>query len=205
MYTNFKTDIVETFDLHRKFSEFQEQIQEYETNKPPLLHVPVSSENWCDELPHKKMRLSLISESNFEMEDSSSEEEKSEMDSSENEISDQTSTEEEKEDELELQLKKMRKEKIFENFSKQKLLEHLKRNENNFKKITNFKFNGQNQTLKEYQESGINWLIKNWFQKRSCILADEMGLGIFDFFFNKIRKNNSNTCISSFHLYHSKI
>jgi SNF2 family DNA or RNA helicase len=179
MYTEFKNDIVKTFDLHRKFSEFQEQLQDFETNKPPLLQIPVSSENWYDELPHKKMRLALISESNFEIEDSSSEEDKYESDSSsENSNSEQTSSEENEDEYLEQQLKKMRKQKIFENFSKPKLLEHLKRNEKNFKKITNFKFNGQNQTLKEYQESGINWLIKNWFQHRSCVLADEMGLGL---------------------------
>lgn len=31
--------------------------------------------------------------------------------------------------------------------------------------------------LREYQLEGLNWLLWNWFHKRSCILADEMGLG----------------------------
>jgi superfamily II DNA or RNA helicase len=32
-------------------------------------------------------------------------------------------------------------------------------------------------TLRSYQLEGVNWLLWNWFHKRSCILADEMGLG----------------------------
>ena len=31
--------------------------------------------------------------------------------------------------------------------------------------------------LRSYQLEGVNWLLWNWFNKRSCILADEMGLG----------------------------
>ena len=31
--------------------------------------------------------------------------------------------------------------------------------------------------LRSYQLEGVNWLLFNWFNKRSCILADEMGLG----------------------------
>lgn len=31
--------------------------------------------------------------------------------------------------------------------------------------------------LRTYQLEGVNWLIWNWWNKRSCILADEMGLG----------------------------
>ena len=31
--------------------------------------------------------------------------------------------------------------------------------------------------LRAYQLEGVNWLLWNWFNKRSCILADEMGLG----------------------------
>ena len=31
--------------------------------------------------------------------------------------------------------------------------------------------------LRGYQLEGVNWLLFNWFNKRSCILADEMGLG----------------------------
>lgn len=31
--------------------------------------------------------------------------------------------------------------------------------------------------LRGYQLEGVNWLLWNWFNKRSCILADEMGLG----------------------------
>lgn len=32
-------------------------------------------------------------------------------------------------------------------------------------------------TLRNYQLEGVNWILWNWFNKRSCILADEMGLG----------------------------
>jgi hypothetical protein len=31
--------------------------------------------------------------------------------------------------------------------------------------------------LRNYQLEGVNWIIWNWWNKRSCILADEMGLG----------------------------
>lgn len=31
--------------------------------------------------------------------------------------------------------------------------------------------------LRDYQLEGLNWLLWNWWHKRSCILADEMGLG----------------------------
>lgn len=31
--------------------------------------------------------------------------------------------------------------------------------------------------LRAYQLEGVNWLLWNWWNKRSCILADEMGLG----------------------------
>jgi len=31
--------------------------------------------------------------------------------------------------------------------------------------------------LRDYQLEGVNWLLWNWWYKRSCILADEMGLG----------------------------
>ena len=31
--------------------------------------------------------------------------------------------------------------------------------------------------LRAYQLEGVNWLLWNWFNRRSCILADEMGLG----------------------------
>lgn len=33
--------------------------------------------------------------------------------------------------------------------------------------------------LRNYQLEGVNWLLFNWWNKRSCILADEMGLGKF--------------------------
>jgi chromodomain-helicase-DNA-binding protein 7 len=32
-------------------------------------------------------------------------------------------------------------------------------------------------TLRDYQLEGVNWLLWNWWNGRSCILADEMGLG----------------------------
>ena len=32
-------------------------------------------------------------------------------------------------------------------------------------------------SLRDYQLEGVNWLLWNWWHKRSCILADEMGLG----------------------------
>lgn len=31
--------------------------------------------------------------------------------------------------------------------------------------------------LRAYQLEGVNWLLWNWWNRRSCILADEMGLG----------------------------
>jgi Chromo (CHRromatin Organisation MOdifier) domain len=31
--------------------------------------------------------------------------------------------------------------------------------------------------LRDYQLEGVNWLMWNWWNRRSCILADEMGLG----------------------------
>ncbi|KAE8598858.1 hypothetical protein XENTR_v10016966 [Xenopus tropicalis] len=34
-----------------------------------------------------------------------------------------------------------------------------------------------NNSLREYQLEGVNWLLFNWYNKRNCILADEMGLG----------------------------
>jgi len=33
--------------------------------------------------------------------------------------------------------------------------------------------------LRSYQLEGVNWLLFNWWNRRSCILADEMGLGAF--------------------------
>ena len=36
---------------------------------------------------------------------------------------------------------------------------------------------GSGLNLRNYQLEGVNWLMWNWFHKRSCILADEMGLG----------------------------
>ena len=35
----------------------------------------------------------------------------------------------------------------------------------------------RNVTLRDYQLEGINWLLFQWTQSRSCLLADEMGLG----------------------------
>ncbi|KAM4704795.1 chromodomain-helicase-DNA-binding protein 7 isoform 2-T2 [Rhinophrynus dorsalis] len=34
-----------------------------------------------------------------------------------------------------------------------------------------------NNSLREYQLEGVNWLLFNWYNTRNCILADEMGLG----------------------------
>jgi hypothetical protein len=36
---------------------------------------------------------------------------------------------------------------------------------------------GRGFRLRSYQLEGVNWLLFNWWNKRSCILADEMGLG----------------------------
>jgi hypothetical protein len=36
--------------------------------------------------------------------------------------------------------------------------------------------------LRDYQLEGVNWMLWNWWHKRSCILADEMGLGKIYFF-----------------------
>jgi len=34
-----------------------------------------------------------------------------------------------------------------------------------------------NQQLKDYQVTGLNWLIRAWHEQRNVVLADEMGLG----------------------------
>ena len=34
-----------------------------------------------------------------------------------------------------------------------------------------------NNTLRDYQLEGVNWLLFSWFNGRNCLLADEMGLG----------------------------
>lgn len=39
------------------------------------------------------------------------------------------------------------------------------------------KDNSSSLQLRDYQLEGVNWLLWNWWHKRSCILADEMGLG----------------------------
>ena len=31
--------------------------------------------------------------------------------------------------------------------------------------------------LRDYQIRGLNWMLRNYYERRSCILADEMGLG----------------------------
>ena len=36
---------------------------------------------------------------------------------------------------------------------------------------------GSELRLRGYQLEGVNWLLWNWYNRRSCILADEMGLG----------------------------
>jgi hypothetical protein len=36
--------------------------------------------------------------------------------------------------------------------------------------------------LRDYQLEGVNWLLWNWWHKRSSILADEMGLGVLTLF-----------------------
>ncbi|OMJ68517.1 hypothetical protein SteCoe_34011 [Stentor coeruleus] len=47
-------------------------------------------------------------------------------------------------------------------------------NAQNLNKYPIFK---DNRELREYQITGLNWLMKNWGKKRNSILADEMGLG----------------------------
>jgi SNF2 family DNA or RNA helicase len=47
--------------------------------------------------------------------------------------------------------------------------------------------------LRGYQLEGVNWLLWNWYNKRSCILADEMGLGkvyITCFLFASLRQSS---------------
>jgi hypothetical protein len=46
----------------------------------------------------------------------------------------------------------------------------------------------QGLSLRSYQLEGVNWLLFNWWNKRSCILADEMGLG-------KVRKPVVQICL----------
>ena len=43
--------------------------------------------------------------------------------------------------------------------------------------------NGSILKLRGYQLEGVNWLLWNWYNRRSCILADEMGLGKVSLFF----------------------
>lgn len=49
--------------------------------------------------------------------------------------------------------------------------------------------------LRSYQLEGVNWLLFNWWNKRSCILADEMGLGktIQSMCFLRILQDNPST------------
>lgn len=51
--------------------------------------------------------------------------------------------------------------------------------------------------LRSYQLEGVNWLLFNWWNKRSCILADEMGLGktIQSTAFLRELQSNENTQI----------
>jgi len=47
-----------------------------------------------------------------------------------------------------------------------------------FEKLTSTKLWGEKSLeLRSYQLEGVNWILFNWYQKRSSILADEMGLG----------------------------
>ena len=39
------------------------------------------------------------------------------------------------------------------------------------------KFRSDTLQLKDYQVSGVNWLIRAWYERRNVVLADEMGLG----------------------------
>mmetsp|Transcript_14219 Transcript_14219/g.29472 ORF Transcript_14219/g.29472 Transcript_14219/m.29472 type:complete len:2502 (-) Transcript_14219:1540-9045(-) len=51
--------------------------------------------------------------------------------------------------------------------------------------------------LRSYQLEGVNWLLFNWWNKRSCVLADEMGLGktIQSTAFLRALQTNENTQI----------
>ncbi len=46
-----------------------------------------------------------------------------------------------------------------------------------FKRFTESPVMKGGRTLRDYQVEGLNWLLANWIQHRSCVLADEMGLG----------------------------
>lgn len=42
--------------------------------------------------------------------------------------------------------------------------------------VINKSFKNEN-TLRDYQMEGLNWLLNRWYYKQGCIMADEMGLG----------------------------
>ncbi|KAG8570771.1 hypothetical protein GDO81_011410 [Engystomops pustulosus] len=46
-----------------------------------------------------------------------------------------------------------------------------------WKKLESSREYKNNNSLREYQLEGVNWLLFNWYNTRNCILADEMGLG----------------------------
>lgn len=48
-------------------------------------------------------------------------------------------------------------------------------------------------TLRDYQISGLNWLVHSWCKENSVILADEMGLG------KTIQVNNAANDIDNTH------
>lgn len=47
--------------------------------------------------------------------------------------------------------------------------------------------------LRSYQLEGVNWLLFNWWNRRSCILADEMGLGYVRQSMNTVKANERKT------------
>ncbi|XP_017548689.1 chromodomain-helicase-DNA-binding protein 9 isoform X2 [Pygocentrus nattereri] len=46
-----------------------------------------------------------------------------------------------------------------------------------WKKLEHSREYRNDNSLRDYQLEGVNWLLFNWYNRRNCILADEMGLG----------------------------
>eukprot|EP01080_Neovahlkampfia_damariscottae_P005876 gene5876-9704_t len=169
-YKEFSKDIGTQFDLHRKFSEVEEEILKTEHPPSPFERKSASYSNWYTKLPHKKMRLSLISESNF----SSDEEEEEYDDETSESDADSETSEASSESSLEEEINILKRKKNNPKLNEAVIKKHLQRKAKDYKEVfPKFK----NLSLKNYQVKGVNWLLKNWFEHRNCILADEMGLG----------------------------
>ena len=74
--------------------------------------------------------------------------------------------------------KKLKESPTFGNSSAERPIAKLDDSkDDNEEDATQDKEEGSVLKLRGYQLEGVNWLLWNWYNQRSCILADEMGLG----------------------------